>query len=112
MTVIRRILHPSDISRASAPAFVTALRMARANRAELRLVHVLDPNEDVRKAIERALERRAEREARRIRVDVHDGAVTLTGTVHTWAERKSVLAAARFTRGVRSLEDRLKVEPV
>jgi osmotically-inducible protein OsmY len=53
--------------------------------------------EDVRKAIEQTLERRAEREARRIRVDVHDGIVTLTGTVHTWAERKSVLAAVRFT---------------
>jgi osmotically-inducible protein OsmY len=68
--------------------------------------------EDVRKAIEQALERRAEREARRIRVDVHDGAVTLTGSVHTWAERKSVLAAARFTPGVRSVEDRLRVEPL
>ena len=41
--MIRRILHPSDFSRASAPAFIAALRMARANRAELRLVHVLDP---------------------------------------------------------------------
>ena len=68
--------------------------------------------EDVRKAIEQALERRAEREARRIRVDVLDGAVTLTGSVHTWAERKSVLAAARFTPGVRSVDDRLRVEPV
>ena len=68
--------------------------------------------QDVRKAVEQALERRAEREARRIRVDVHDGAVTLTGTVHSWAERKSVLAAARFTSGVRSIEDRLTVEPV
>lgn len=68
--------------------------------------------EDVRKAIEQALERRAEREARHIRVEVHDGTVTLTGTVHTWAERKSVLAAARFTPGVRSVDDRLRVEPV
>ena len=68
--------------------------------------------EDVRKAIERVLERRAEREARKIRVEVQNGAVTLTGTVHSWAERKSVLAAARFTPGVRSIEDRLRVEPV
>lgn len=68
--------------------------------------------EDVRKAIEQTLERRAEREARRIRVDVHDGIVTLTGTVHTWAERKSVLAVVRFTQGVRSVDDRLRIEPV
>jgi osmotically-inducible protein OsmY len=68
--------------------------------------------EDVRKAIEQTLERRAEREARRIRVDVRDGIASLTGTVHTWAERKSVLAAVRFTPGVRSVEDRLRIEPV
>jgi len=68
--------------------------------------------EDVRKAIEQALERRAEREARRIHVDVTDGTVTLTGAVHSWAERKSVLAAARFTPGVRAVEDHLRTEPV
>ena len=68
--------------------------------------------EDVRKAIEQALERRAEREARQIGVDVRDGTVTLTGPVHSWAERKSVLAAARFTPGVRAIEDHLRTEPV
>jgi osmotically-inducible protein OsmY len=68
--------------------------------------------EDVQKAIEQALERRAEREARRIQVDVRDGTVTLTGAVHSWAERKSVLAAARFTPGVRAVEDHLRTEPV
>ena len=67
---------------------------------------------DVRKAIEAALERRAEREARRIRVDVHDGTVTLTGDVHSWAEHKSVLAAARFTPGVHTVEDHLRTQPV
>jgi osmotically-inducible protein OsmY len=68
--------------------------------------------EGVQKAIEQALERRAEREARQIRVDVRDGTVTLTGSVHSWAERKSVLAAARFTPGVRTVEDHLRTEPV
>jgi osmotically-inducible protein OsmY len=67
--------------------------------------------EDVRKAIEQTLERRAEREAKRIRVDIRDGTVTLTGTVHSWAERKSVVAAARFTPGVQVVEDRLRTEP-
>jgi osmotically-inducible protein OsmY len=67
---------------------------------------------DVRKAIEQALERRAEREAKRIQVDVRDGIATLTGSVHSWAERKSVVAAARFTPGVREVEDRLRTEPV
>jgi osmotically-inducible protein OsmY len=68
--------------------------------------------QDVRKAIEQVLERRAEREAKRIHVDVRDGVVTLTGSVHSWAERKSVVAAARFTHGVRDVEDHLRTEPV
>jgi osmotically-inducible protein OsmY len=68
--------------------------------------------QDVRKAIEQALERRAEREAKRIQIDVRDGVATLTGSVHSWAERKSVVAAARFTPGVRNVEDRLRIEPV
>jgi osmotically-inducible protein OsmY len=67
---------------------------------------------DVRRAVERALERRAEREARRIQVDVEDGVATLTGAVNSWAERNSVLAAARFTRGVRDVRDHLRTEPV
>src|SRR6185503_4289517 len=66
--------------------------------------------DDVRSAIEQALERRAEREAKRIRVDVRDGTVTLTGRVRSWAERTSVLAAARFTPGVVSVEDHLYME--
>jgi osmotically-inducible protein OsmY len=67
---------------------------------------------DVRKAVEQALERRAEREARRIRVDVAEGRVTLTGAVHSWAERRSVIGAARFTPGVAAVVDHLRVEPV
>ena len=41
--MIRRILHPSDFSRASAPAFAKAVQLAKANRADLRLLHVMDP---------------------------------------------------------------------
>jgi osmotically-inducible protein OsmY len=66
--------------------------------------------QDVRASIEQALERRAEREAKRIHVDVRDGTVTLTGPVHSWAERNSVVAAARFTPGVVSVEDHLRME--
>ena len=39
----RRILHPSDFSRASSAAFKKAVEMAKANRGELMLVHVLNP---------------------------------------------------------------------
>jgi nucleotide-binding universal stress UspA family protein len=37
----RRILHPSDFSPASRPAFTRALALAKASRAELLVVHVL-----------------------------------------------------------------------
>lgn len=43
MKRIRRILHPSDFSPASTPAFAKAVEMAKAQRAELLLVHVLAP---------------------------------------------------------------------
>jgi nucleotide-binding universal stress UspA family protein len=41
MSRIRRILHPTDFSRASTPAFKRAVEMARANRSELVVAHVL-----------------------------------------------------------------------
>jgi osmotically-inducible protein OsmY len=67
---------------------------------------------DVRRHIEKALERRTERELRRIRIDVHDGVVTLTGAVGSPAERRSIVGAARSTSGVRSVDDKLHIEPV
>jgi len=43
MSRIRRVLHPTDFSRASTPAFKRAVEMAKGNRAELLLVHVMVP---------------------------------------------------------------------
>ena len=43
MTRIRRILHPTDFSSASRAAFAKAVDMAKANRAELVLLHVMAP---------------------------------------------------------------------
>jgi nucleotide-binding universal stress UspA family protein len=43
MSRVRRILHPTDFSRASGAAFTRAVRMAKADRAQLLLVHVLAP---------------------------------------------------------------------
>ncbi|MGH7347022.1 MAG: universal stress protein, partial [Candidatus Rokuibacteriota bacterium] len=39
----RRVLHPSDFSGASRAAFLKAIEMAKSNRAELFVVHVLSP---------------------------------------------------------------------
>jgi nucleotide-binding universal stress UspA family protein len=43
MTAFRRILHPTDFSRASAPARRRAVALARACRAPLVLLHVMTP---------------------------------------------------------------------
>ena len=43
MSRLRVVLHPSDFSRASGAAFAKAVDLAKANRAELLLVHVLSP---------------------------------------------------------------------
>jgi Universal stress protein family len=43
MTRIRRVLHASDFSRDSRAAFTWALDVAKANTAELLVVHILTP---------------------------------------------------------------------
>src|SRR5215510_9289473 len=43
MSRFRRILHPTDFSRASTAAFNRAITMAKKDRSELVLVHVLAP---------------------------------------------------------------------
>ena len=43
MSRIRRILHPSDFSRASGAAFTRAVEMAKLNRAELLVLNVFAP---------------------------------------------------------------------
>jgi len=65
----------------------------------------------IAEVIQEALERRAEREAERIRVGVDDGAVTLTGCVHSWEEKRAVLGAVSHARGVHSVHDRLVIDP-
>lgn len=65
----------------------------------------------VQQSLEAALVRRDEVEARRINVAVHDGKVILSGVVHSWSDRQLLVGAAKGTRGVRSVDDRLLVEP-
>ena len=66
---------------------------------------------DVQKAIHDALERRSARESGRLKVEATDGIVTLSGVVHTWAEKKATIGAARGTPGVCSVQDQLKIDP-
>jgi osmotically-inducible protein OsmY len=89
-----------------------AVRPLAGVRGVTNLIAVQAPageGERVREAIEQALERRAEREAQRIQVAVRDGTVTLTGSVPSWAAKQAVLGAARFTPGVRTVDDHLRI---
>jgi osmotically-inducible protein OsmY len=66
---------------------------------------------DVQHAIHAAFERRSARESDRLKVEIAGGTVTLSGAVHSWAERKAAIGAARGTPGVCHVEDQLRIEP-
>ena len=66
---------------------------------------------DVRKKIEEALKRRVEIAARLLDVEMHDGEVTLRGTVDCALDREEATRAAWSAPGVRSVVDQLTVRP-
>jgi osmotically-inducible protein OsmY len=66
--------------------------------------------EMIQEAITDALAQRADREAHHIQIVVHGGVVTLTGTVHSWLERRAVVGAVGHQPGVEEVDDRLVVE--
>jgi osmotically-inducible protein OsmY len=74
------------------------------------LEQAIEPDE-VRSIIEEALERRADREAKRIQVSVSNGAVTLSGTVRSWAEKRAIAGAVSHAPGVNVLHDELRIDP-
>jgi osmotically-inducible protein OsmY len=67
--------------------------------------------DDVRAKIEQAFRRSAEIDARRVNVIVTDGKVTLSGNVHSLAEREEARRAAWAAPGVSWVDDRLAVVP-
>ncbi|MFM0593691.1 BON domain-containing protein [Paraburkholderia dilworthii] len=65
--------------------------------------------QDIGKKIGQALQRHAEREANHIRVTEHEGIVTLTGNVGSYAERSAARGAAWSAPGVHAVVDNLTV---
>jgi len=65
---------------------------------------------EVERAIEDALARRAERTAHHVSVGVQHDTVTLRGVVRSVAERDLVLGAVTGTRGVKHIDNQLRVE--
>jgi osmotically-inducible protein OsmY len=67
--------------------------------------------ETLRESIEAALERRADREAERFRIELVDGEVNLFGRVHSWPEKKAVVGSVSHARGVKKINDHLRIDP-
>ena len=63
----------------------------------------------VKSDIEAALQRRAATDAKTIVVDVQGADVTLTGTVHSWAERDLATRSAWGSVGVRNVVDKMNL---
>jgi osmotically-inducible protein OsmY len=66
--------------------------------------------DDIGAKINEALQRHAEREANHIGVTAHQGVVTLTGKVGSYAERSAARGAAWSAPGVHAVIDNLTVE--
>ncbi|MDC8773707.1 BON domain-containing protein [Roseateles albus] len=63
----------------------------------------------VKSDIEAALKRRAMADAKTIAVEVKGADVTLTGTVHSWAERDLATRSAWGSAGVRNVVDKMNL---
>jgi osmotically-inducible protein OsmY len=90
-----------------------AVRYLRGVRGVHNRLRVSPPEvrpDEVREIIEAALERRADRLADRIRVSVHDGEVTLTGNVRSYAEKRAIIGAVSHAPGVHSVNDHLLIQ--
>lgn len=90
---------------------VRRLKGVRGLVDQIRIDAVRADSTKVRQRIEQALERRAAREAERIHVAVEAGVATLTGRVHSWQERDSVVGSAAHAPGVHTVSDHLRVDP-
>ena len=91
-----------------------AIRHLTSVRGVINDIKIEDPKtnpDEIKNAIDLALVRRAEREMERIKVDVKDGSVTLTGRVHSWREKRAILGSVTHAPGVRTVTDRLAIDP-
>lgn len=93
-----------------------AVRIARAVRGVRSVINniTVSPSmrsdKQVRKDVEAALVMGPAAESWEIEVAVDDGAVTLRGTVDSWAERRLAAKIVRGVRGVQAVENKLTIQ--
>jgi osmotically-inducible protein OsmY len=66
---------------------------------------------DVKSRIEAAFRRSAELDAKRVRVETHEGKVTLRGGVQSWSERQEAERTAWAAPGVTQVENLIAITP-
>lgn len=96
--------------RLDAERAVSNLSGVRGVINNIQVVSSVEP-ERVKFLIEDVLERRADREADRIKVQVNNGVVTLTGTVNSWDEKKAILGCVSHAPGVVEVKEHLFIDP-
>jgi osmotically-inducible protein OsmY len=79
-------------------------------RNHITVVPIVRPG-DIKLKIEEAFRRSAEVDASHVKVDANGTEVTLSGEVHTWAERDQAQRSAWSAPGVTSVTNNLRVSP-
>jgi nucleotide-binding universal stress UspA family protein len=109
MPRIRRILHPSDFSPASARAFRYAVEAAKVNRARLVILHVLPPvvpvvgdeyvaSPRVYVDLQRAAREEGERQVKRLVSRAKQAGLRAVGILREGTPADGIVRAARGTR--------------
>jgi nucleotide-binding universal stress UspA family protein len=107
-SVITLVLHPTDFSAASRPAFAEAVRLARSARAELLLLHGVMPviqipelyvaSTQTYDTFQRAVRARARRQLERLVARARAAGVRVSGSFVHGLPHEQIVRAARARR--------------